>query len=252
MILFFYFLLISVYESFMDTEYLLILSTAAFIGFLHTILGPDHYLPFVAIARAKKWSLKKTFVVTSLCGLGHVLGSIALGFMGVFLGIAVFKLETIEAIRGDLAAWLLIIFGTTYVTWSVWNIMTSKRHKHDHVHANGISHSHMHCHHHAHAHAHQMKGKKITPWALFIIFVFGPCEALIPLIMYPASQGSILGIVGAVSVFAGATILTMVSVVGILMYATSQIRFPRIEPYAHVLAGTLIVFCGVGIKFLGL
>jgi hypothetical protein len=30
----------------------------------------------------------------------------------------------------------------------------------------------------------------VTPWALFIIFILGPCEALIPLFMYPAAQNS--------------------------------------------------------------
>ena len=27
---------------------------AASLGFLHTLLGPDHYLPFVVMARAKR------------------------------------------------------------------------------------------------------------------------------------------------------------------------------------------------------
>ena len=31
--------------------------TAAALGFLHTILGPDHYVPFVALRRARRWTL---------------------------------------------------------------------------------------------------------------------------------------------------------------------------------------------------
>ena len=31
--------------------------TAASIGFLHTLFGPDHYLPFIVMAKAKGWLL---------------------------------------------------------------------------------------------------------------------------------------------------------------------------------------------------
>ena len=34
---------------------------------------------------------------------------------------------------------------------------------------------------------------KTTPWVLFLIFVFGPCEPLIPLVMYPAAKHNIQG-----------------------------------------------------------
>ncbi|MCK4502889.1 MAG: hypothetical protein KAU22_07615, partial [Desulfuromonadales bacterium] len=80
----------------MTNEIFVLAGTAASIGFLHTILGPDHYLPFIAMAKARSWSGAKTAVITILCGLGHVLGSILLGLVGVFFGIVVFKLESIE------------------------------------------------------------------------------------------------------------------------------------------------------------
>ena len=66
---------------------------AASIGFFHTLLGPDHYLPFVMISWARKWSGFKTMIVTFLCGIGHVGSSVVLGLAGVALGIAVNKLQ---------------------------------------------------------------------------------------------------------------------------------------------------------------
>ena len=64
----------------MTSSQLTILLGAAFaMGFVHTILGPDHYLPFIVMSRARKWKMPKTVVITLLCGLGHVLGSILLG-----------------------------------------------------------------------------------------------------------------------------------------------------------------------------
>ena len=60
--------------------------TAASIGFLHTLLGPDHYLPFIAMSRARQWSPARTALVTVLCGVGHVAGSVLPGVIGIALG----------------------------------------------------------------------------------------------------------------------------------------------------------------------
>jgi len=56
----------------MITEFTLLLLTAMSVAFVHTLSGPDHYLPFMMIAKARNWSLAKTSWVTVLCGLGHV------------------------------------------------------------------------------------------------------------------------------------------------------------------------------------
>lgn len=98
----------------MPEEYAVLIVIAASIGFLHTLLGPDHYLPFIVMARARQWSLLKTAWITFMCGLGHVASSVLLGIVGIALGIAVSKLEGIESFRGDLAVWALIAFGLVY------------------------------------------------------------------------------------------------------------------------------------------
>ncbi len=70
----------------LSTEVLALAVTAATVGIVHTLLGPDHYLPFVALARSKGWTLRKTLAVTGFCGIGHVAGSIMLGALGIALG----------------------------------------------------------------------------------------------------------------------------------------------------------------------
>ena len=49
--------------------------TAALIGLGHTLCGPDHYLPFIVMGKANRWSMPKTLWITFLCGLGHVAGN---------------------------------------------------------------------------------------------------------------------------------------------------------------------------------
>ena len=69
----------------MNPELKILLITALSLGFIHTVLGPDHYLPFVAMAGARKWPKLKTFFVTFLCGLGHIFSSVAIGAVALLL-----------------------------------------------------------------------------------------------------------------------------------------------------------------------
>ncbi len=237
----------------MSNELLILIIAAASIGFFHTLLGPDHYLPFIVMSRSRNWSLRKTSLVTVLCGIGHVLSSVLLGIIGIALGIAVSKLEAIESFRGSIAAWVLIAFGLVYFIWGMRRALRSKPHEHLHKHKDGFSHMHTHNHTEVHMHVHRKKGtKNITPWVLFTIFVFGPCEPLIPLLMYPAAKNSLLGVVLVTGLFSATTILTMLGIVLISTFNVNLIPMNRLERYTHAIAGATICLCGVSIQFLGL
>jgi sulfite exporter TauE/SafE len=227
--------------------------TAASIGLLHTLLGPDHYLPFIVMARARGWSTVKTAWITVLCGIGHIAGSILLGTIGIALGIGVTRLESFEAVRGGLAAWLLIAFGLVYFAWGIRRAIKNRPHVHNHVHAGGMEHTHSHTHTNEHAHAHEKEGKAgITPWVLFTIFVLGPCEPLIPLLMYPAAKSSTMGVVLVAGIFGGVTVATMLGVVLLSTAGINLLPFRRVERYSHALAGGAVFLCGAAIQFLGL
>lgn len=235
----------------MSKEILILCGTAATIGFVHTIFGPDHYLPFIVMSRARKWSTAKTAVITFLCGLGHILSSVVLGVIGVAVGIAVMKIEAFEAFRGNLAAWALIGFGFAYFVWGVHQAIRNKPHKHMHAH-DGDVHVHEHTHHDEHAHVHASEKKNITPWILFTIFVLGPCEPLIPILMYPAANNSLMGMALVAFVFGAVTIATMMSVVLLMSWGISFAPLGKLEKYTHALAGATICFSGLAIQFLGL
>jgi sulfite exporter TauE/SafE len=237
----------------MSSELPVLAAAAASIGFFHTLLGPDHYLPFIVMNRAGKWSLRKTAVITLLCGAGHVLSSVVLGIIGIVFGVALAKLEVIESVRGSLAAWLLIAFGLLYFVWGMRRALKQKSHEHPHVHAGGIQHVHVHNHSAEHVHIHNRKGtKNLTPWILFTIFVFGPCEPLIPLLMYPAAKNSIPGLVLVTAVFGIITVVTMMGVVLVSTFSANLIPTARLEKYTHAIAGAAICLSGMAIQFLGL
>lgn len=237
----------------MSTEINALILTAVSIGFFHTLFGPDHYLPFVMISWARKWSGFKTAVITFLCGLGHILSSVALGLVGVGLGMFVKKLEFIESFRGDIAAWLLIAFGLIYFVWGLRQAYKNKPHTHGHIHLDHDTHTHEHSHHIEHAHIHSEENKiNITPWVLFAIFVFGPCEPLIPIIMYPAAKHNLFGMWLVTACFGLTCISTMLVLV---LAARSGISFVKLNPmqrFSHSIAGATIALCGLAIVFLGL
>jgi nickel/cobalt exporter len=259
-----------------DREIWMLAGTAATLGLVHTVVGPDHYLPFIVIGRARNWKLRKTLGVAFLAGLGHILSSVVLGFVGIALGIAVAKLEGVESTRGTLAAWLLIGFGFAYFVWGMRRAWRAKPHAHAHLHdlEDAVVHSHgpeegphdpdhEHVHRHAHVHTHELAEHahphgeaphkaNITPWVLFTIFVFGPCEPLIPLVMYPAARHNMAGVALVAAAFGLVTVLTMLAIIAAASFGASFLRLGRLERYAHALAGLMIFLSGLAVQFLGL
>jgi nickel/cobalt exporter len=245
----------------MDQSLNVILLTAASIAFIHTLLGPDHYLPFIVMAKARNWTMLKTSIITILCGLGHVGSSIVLGLVGVALGIGMTKLTALESFRGNLAAWAFMIFGFTYCIWGLWRAIRRKPHTHNHLHLNGHVHIHDHTHNYDHVHLHEhdhfhSKERKdyinLTPWILFTIFVLGPCEPMIPLVMYPAARGSTYGVIMVSLIFSVITIFTMLSIVLMTYFGLRLLPMGKLERYTHAIAGATIGLSGCAIVFLGL
>ncbi|MBN2510599.1 MAG: hypothetical protein JXB03_09985 [Spirochaetales bacterium] len=200
-----------------------LLVTAVLTGVLHTVAGPDHYVPFIALGRARNWSVAKTSAITLIAGSGHVLSSILIGFIGLGLSIQLDLLTAIESVRGDVAAWFFIAFGLAYM---VWGISTMKARQSSPV---------------------TPKSNTLVGWILFIIFAFGPCEPLIPLFIYPAATIGIPAALLVSFVFLAGTLSTMLVMV---LASTFGLKFlpVKLHGYAHPVAGSIILVCGLLIK----
>jgi len=217
----------------------------------HTLLGPDHYLPFIMLARARNWGRGRLVAVTAVCGLGHVLGSLFLGGIGVALGLAVGRVEEVEAGRGALAAILLVAFGVAYGAWGVRKALRRRRGIEPHTHD---GHVHLHTHgDRSHHHAGGVAGDSpLTFWSILLIFVLGPCEPLIPLFVLPASRGRWdLAIVTA-AVFGAVTVGAMIGMVLLGSKVSSRLELRGLTRWEHALAGGIIASSGLAILFLGL
>lgn len=197
------------------------------IGFLHS-LAPDHWLPFASIAKAQGWSRRKLLGVSFLAGMAHVGSSIVIGALGIFLGLGLVQLEGVESLRGNIAGFLLIGFGAAYAIWGLKHL------KHNHFHLD-------------------IK-KTITVWALIAIFVFGPCEPLIPL-MFLAVQHGWYGVWVTTAAFSLATVFMVVSQSMLAFLGLGLLpsgRMVHMERWSHVMAGGVIALTGVAVVFLGI
>lgn len=226
-------------------------ASALGVAVFHTVVGVDHSLPFVVLARAQNWSLRRLWVVTAACGLVHVASSIVLAAGAVGLGIAADEVLTVEGSRGSIAAWLLILFGTTYTAWAVWRTLRGEAHQHAHAHEDGTVHDHGHDHRGQHLHMHAANKRGVAAAAaLFIVFIFGPCEFLIAPVMaaYQHGWGAVAFVAGT---FAFATIATMLVTVTIGYVGLGLRRFVWLERHMHAIAGVTIALSGVAIEFLG-
>ncbi len=238
----------------MSAELNVLLITSASIGLIHTLTGPDHYLPFIVMSKARHWSMTKTLWITFVCGLGHVGSSIVIGAIGIVFGIGIHKIKVLEAFRGDIAAWAFIIFGLVYFIWGLWKAFRHHTHKHFHYDEGTLQiHKHIPQSDQGHSHGHfQDKKVNLTPWILFTVFVLGPCEPLIPLLMYPAATTNITAVIWVSIVFAITTIGAMMSVVLLSMHGFRFIPMKFFEKYIHAFAGATICLSGCAIVFLGL
>jgi sulfite exporter TauE/SafE len=231
-----------------QTELIALLVAAVTIACLHTAMGPDHYLPFIALSKARGWRFSKTIGWTIVCGCGHVWSSVLLGLGGAALGWSLVKVKFLENLRGGIAGWALLAFGLVYFIWGLSKAYKNKPHKHFDMEEDGS----MYVYEHKHGIAVQSAERhKVTPWVMFIIFVLGPCEPMIPLLFYPAAKNSWYGMFLLILVYTVFTLGTMIVMVVLGYYGFAFVKTEKYERYMHAMGGFTLLVCGAGMVFMG-
>lgn len=229
-------------------DFQLLITTAIAIACLHTVSGPDHYLPFIALSKSRGWSFAKTLWWTVICGCGHVWSSVLLGLGGGAIGWNLSKVSWLENVRGGIAGWVMLVFGLVYGIWGLVRTYKNKSHKHFDTYEDGS----MFVYEHQHGRAIPMSERhRVTPWVLFVIFLLGPCEPMIPLLFFPAAQHSWHGMVLLIAVYTFFTLMTMVTMVVLGYYSISFFKTEQLEKHMHSLGGLTLFICGAGMVFLG-
>ena len=124
------------------TSLIVLLLAGASVASFHAIL-PDHWMSIALVARAQRWSMGRTTRVALWTGVGHVLGSIALGVIVIALG---YGLKGILRLEGPIVGIVLVLTGVGLFLWS----LRHPGHHHPHG-AEGHTHEPDHTHDHAHS-----------------------------------------------------------------------------------------------------
>lgn len=184
----------------------------------------------------------------TVCGCGHVWSSVLLGLGGATLGWSLSNISWVENIRGGLAGWAMLVFGLIYFLWGLQRAWKNMPHKHFDTYEDGN----MYVYEHRHG---QMpmpaKRHKVTPWVMFIIFLLGPCEPMIPLLFVPAAEKSWFTMLMLITLYTLFTLLTMLLMVVLGYYGLSLFKTNRLEKYIHALGGFTLFISGVGMLFMG-
>jgi nickel/cobalt exporter len=92
---------------------------------------------------------------------------------------------------------------------------------------------------------------------LFVVLVFEPCEALVPLLMAPGLTRDVPLLLGVIAVFGGFTVETMLALVALGWLGTSLVDLEaRLGKHAvaasEVMAGLTIVATGAAVRLFDL
>ena len=201
---------------------------------VHTLI-PDHWLPFVLVSRAGRWTVRRTVILTAGSAALHVVVSISLGLLLVIAGLGAEKAVVGLAERLESASgWLLVGFGLAYMIWFLA--------RGGHVHSFGI-------------HPHHTAGepppdtgdvgrKHLTGVTLALIVGFNPCILVLPCV-YGAAQLDALTLLAVALAFSVSTIGTMVAVTLLGLHGTSRLTSPFLTRYGEAFSGGLIALTGL-------
>jgi threonine/homoserine/homoserine lactone efflux protein len=191
------------------------------VAFLHAAL-PTHWLPFVLVGRAQKWSTGRTLGVTLLAGLGHVGLTIALGLGLVVAGLA------LEPRLGGLFHWvvggLMVAVGLFYIA----------RGRHNHAVPDVGRRSYA--------------SDRAAIIALVTLLTLSPCEAFLPYYLAGMQHGwqafLVLSAVLMAATSAGMLIFTSLSLAGF-----KRLGLQWVERYEETILGAALIAVGVAVAF---
>ncbi|MBV8591721.1 MAG: hypothetical protein JO212_16985, partial [Acetobacteraceae bacterium] len=132
----------------MNPESLLLVGAVAGVGLLHTIV-PDHWVPITLIARQRGWSNTETARASFLAGVGHVLSTLAIGFLIWIAGVAF--ATRFGNIVDAVASGALVAFGGWIMISALGEMRGGEAHGHSYGHSHGRSHDFSHLGGHDHA-----------------------------------------------------------------------------------------------------
>ncbi len=225
-----------------------IAATGFTVAFFHAAI-PTHWLPFVLVARARRWKRAKAVGVAIFAGLGHVALTTLLGLAIAWFG---FQLdEHFGHVFTQVAGGLLLVVGAFYF-WRQWRGRGILHHHTPGGHHEPSSHCGHEMPHHTHLEA-ELEGSVLVSnrqgdWAaisgLFVMLTLSPCEGFLPIYLSAVEFGwtgfFVLSGILAVATLGGMLLFTWLTLVGL-----EKVELKRVEHWEAALLGVVFTVLGV-------
>lgn len=204
-----------------STLFASVAATGFVVAFLHAAL-PTHWLPFVLVGRAQKWSTGRTLGVTLLAGLGHVSLTIVLGLAVVAAGLVA------EPHLGHAFHWII---GGVMAAIGVFYLL---RGRHRHATLDG---------------ARPFASDRAAITALVVLLTLSPCEAFLPYYLAGMEHG-VAGFLTLSAVLLIATSAGMLLFTGLSLAGFNRLGLARLEQYEEIILGVALIVIGAAVAFL--
>ena len=226
-----------------------IAATGFTVAFFHAAI-PTHWLPFVLVARARRWTHAKALSVAIFAGFGHVALTSLLGLVIAWFG---FQLDEHFGHVFTRVAGVILLVVAGFYFWRQWR---GKGIMHHHT-PGGHHEPSAHCGHgieqgHSHLET-ELEGSELVSdrkgdWAaisgLFVMLTLSPCEGFLPIYLSAVESGwtgfFVLSGILAAGTFGGMLLFTWLTLVGL-----EKVELKRVERYEAALLGAVFTILGV-------
>ncbi len=191
-------------------------------AFLHAAL-PTHWLPFVLVGRAQRWSLPKILTAVVTAGLAHIATTAVVGGLIIAAGMALD--QWVAGFLPHLSAVLLFLFGAFYLVKSALRRPVMAAGPALDLAEPTVSHA-------------------AAFWGLVAMLAISPGEVLLPIYMSSAQEGLTALILLTVA-FAVGTILGMGVFTTLARAGASVLRLERWARYEGVVLGLALIALGL-------
>ena len=193
-------------------------------AFLHAAL-PTHWLPFVLVGRAQKWSLARVLAAVTAAGLAHIVTTAVVGGLIVAAGVALD--QWISGLLPHLSAILLFAFGGFYLLRAIIRRPAP-------VTANGATLE----------LAEPTVSHGAAFWGLVAMLAISPGEVLLPIYMSSAQEG-IMALGFLTAAFAVGTVLGMGVFTALARMGASVLKLERWARYEGAVLGVALLGLGL-------
>lgn len=199
-----------------------LLGTGFATAFLHAAL-PTHWLPFVLVGRAQRWSLPRLLGAVAAAGLAHIATTAVVGGLIVVAGLALD--QWISGILPWLSAMLLFLFGIFYLARATLRRPQLAGGPPIELAEPSVSHV-------------------AAFWGLVAMMAVSPGEVLLPIYLSQAAEGALV-LAALTLAFAAGTVAGMALFTLLARAGWSILRLERWARYEGAVLGLALISVGL-------